>query len=239
MLIDLYKDPDVKRESPKVASRVYIKQPSRVEPRVWDSLELAANVREYFDELFRLEKRYVRKRNLQFDQLLPVELLCTGKNAKKMCVHIDLRERLDLVLASLCAVSPEKVRGVEHYEELSRGILDAAEEVVSPNLNLAGLLEIEEVLALFVAGEFVYDPSRFLSTLLSRCQDIVWYLSSYLCMRCIAKKQSAIRSIRPAESVIFTNMPVDDVMEIQVGDFVVPVKLESYEPFAYLKEVHL
>lgn len=227
------------RESPKVASRVYIKQASQVEPRVWDALEIPAEVKGYFEELFRLEQRYVSRRNMRYDQLLPVELLCTGKNAKKMCIHLDLRERLDLILASLCGVSPEKVRGVSNYEALSRCLLDASLVDVDPGLTLEELLEIEEVSQFFVKGGFLYDPSRFLSTILSQCQDIVWYLSSYLCMKCIDKKQSAIRSIRPAESVIFTNMAVDEVMEVQTGGFTVPVRLVSYAPFEYLKEVQV
>ena len=237
MLIVLYDDSYVKRESPKVASRVYIKKASEFDTRSWGSLGVPASVCGYFDSLLKVSTRYDTLRNLRYDRLMPVELLCVGKNAKKFCIHLDLRSRLDLVLSSLCGVDPSRVSCIPNYERLSHALLDVAVTKIDDTLTLEHLLEVDEVRDFYVGSGFLRDPGKFLDCILGRCQDIVWYLSSYLCIKCIAKSQSAIRSFRPAESVIFSNELVDEVINVGIGEYSVPIKLKCYAPLEYLAEV--
>lgn len=116
--------------------------------------------------------------SLRCDRNIVAEALGVVKYSRDDTLVFSLQDSLDLVLYSLCGVEPSKIRQLNDYKRLSRGLLNMDFELLG-SLTFEELLEIDDKLdyylsTLFNQSQDYADFLRlFFTTITDKCFDLL------------------------------------------------------------------
>lgn len=254
MLINLYKETRLIRESSKAIGLLKGRGCEIVDDLSFYNQEVASTVDEEFHiksvlKVLNDKRQYTEFSGRICDSHIEIEKLGVCKYAKPYTTIISLEDSLDYILHRLCGASIQAIRSIPGYTELSRSLLKFNFDALY-SFTVESLLGVDEKLDKFISS-FVKDTPEhlediemefllgFARAIISEASSIVEYVSLYY-NSIQPKDMSVIRSKSFCSFVLTTAERLDMDLIIRsegFDDYV--LKVRSFGKKEYLRKIDL